>query len=217
MSWKTHFSKALEAAPGRLHFAAHSHHLWPDVTWDAHLQAWNDAATLADHKWEAVFGDLLPSARGAVARRMGLPSARSVVFAPNTHALVMRLLSCLPTDRPLRVLTTTSEFHSFRRQLDRLEEAGRAESVRMDVAPWSDAASRLAARAAEPGWDLVYFSQVFFDSGFALTDADLAAITQAVSDPATFVVVDGYHGFMARPTDLSEIASRAFYLAGGYK
>jgi selenocysteine lyase/cysteine desulfurase len=31
------------------------------------------------------------------------------------------------------------------------------------------------------------------------------------------VVIDGYHGFMAVPTDLSRIASRAFYLAGGYK
>jgi selenocysteine lyase/cysteine desulfurase len=29
--------------------------------------------------------------------------------------------------------------------------------------------------------------------------------------------VDGYHGFMALPTDLAEIEDRAFYLAGGYK
>ncbi len=33
----------------------------------------------------------------------------------------------------------------------------------------------------------------------------------------TLVVIDGYHGFMAVPTDLSAIAGRAFYLAGGYK
>ena len=30
-SYKAHFSRFLEAAPDRLHFAAHSHHLWPDV------------------------------------------------------------------------------------------------------------------------------------------------------------------------------------------
>jgi len=29
--------------------------------------------------------------------------------------------------------------------------------------------------------------------------------------------VDGYHGFMAIPTDLGAIADRAFYVAGGYK
>jgi selenocysteine lyase/cysteine desulfurase len=30
-------------------------------------------------------------------------------------------------------------------------------------------------------------------------------------------VVDGYHGFMALPTDLERVAPRVFYLAGGYK
>jgi selenocysteine lyase/cysteine desulfurase len=30
-------------------------------------------------------------------------------------------------------------------------------------------------------------------------------------------VIDGYHGFMALPTDLSALAHRAFYIAGGYK
>ena len=46
---------------------------------------------------------------------------------------------------------------------------------------------------------------------------DLAAIVDAVRDAETFVVIDGYHGFMAVPTDLSPVAGRAFYLAGGYK
>jgi selenocysteine lyase/cysteine desulfurase len=31
------------------------------------------------------------------------------------------------------------------------------------------------------------------------------------------VLVDGYHGFMATPTDLSAVAGRIFYVAGGYK
>ncbi|VTO19047.1 Uncharacterised protein [Brevundimonas vancanneytii] len=30
-------------------------------------------------------------------------------------------------------------------------------------------------------------------------------------------MVDGYHGFMATPTDLSAVADKIFYLAGGYK
>jgi selenocysteine lyase/cysteine desulfurase len=38
-----------------------------------------------------------------------------------------------------------------------------------------------------------------------------------VKDAETFVVIDGYHGFMAVPTDLGPVAGRAFYLAGGYK
>jgi selenocysteine lyase/cysteine desulfurase len=38
-----------------------------------------------------------------------------------------------------------------------------------------------------------------------------------VKDPETLVAIDGYHGFMALPTDLSGVAGRVFYLAGGYK
>jgi PAS domain S-box-containing protein len=43
-----------ELDPQRLHFAAHSHHYWPDVARDTHTRAWDDAARLADDKWVAV-------------------------------------------------------------------------------------------------------------------------------------------------------------------
>ena len=39
----------------------------------------------------------------------------------------------------------------------------------------------------------------------------------AVPEADTLVVVDGYHAFMALPTDHGMLADRAFYLAGGYK
>ena len=35
--------------------------------------------------------------------------------------------------------------------------------------------------------------------------------------PDRLTVIDGYHAFLARPVDLSHVADRAFYLAGGYK
>jgi len=56
---------------------------------------------------------------------------------------------------------------------------------------------------------------VFFNSGYAVPD--VAALVGAVPDAGTIVTVDGYHGFMALPTDLAAIAGRAFYIAGGYK
>jgi len=43
-----HFSRSREADPGRLHFAAHSHHPWPDTTQAAHAAYWLDAAQLLD-------------------------------------------------------------------------------------------------------------------------------------------------------------------------
>ncbi len=215
MSYKAHFRRFLEADPGRLHFAAHSHHLWPDVTFAAQERCWLDAARLADRKWEHVFGAVIPSVQRGVARLLNLSRPEDIVFAPNTHSLLNRLLSCLPRDRPLRVLTTDGEFHSLTRQLRRLEEDGLARVDWLAVEPFDDFAERFAAAAAAGGHDLVYLSQVFFNSGFVLDNVgELAA---AVPDPETFVVLDGYHGFLALPTDLADVEARAFYLAGGYK
>jgi kynureninase len=214
MDYKTHFARFLNAVPGRLHFAAHSHHPWPDVSFEAQQRAWLDAAQLIDDKWDKVFGEIVPAAQAHLARRLGLPDPASLCFAPSTHELVMRLLSCLQP-RPLRVLTTDGEFHSFARQLARLEEAGLAVAERVPVEPYADFPQRLAAAAARGGHDLVYFSQCFFNSGYRVED--VAAVTASVRDAETVVVIDGYHGFMAAPTDLSTCAGRAFYLAGGYK
>jgi selenocysteine lyase/cysteine desulfurase len=212
MSWKQHFSRFAGAAPRRLHFAAHSHHPWPDASFAAHEQAWLDAARWADLKWDHVFGELVPRAQAHLARQLSLPDPATIAFAPSTHELVMRVLSCLP--RPLRVLTTDGEFHSFARQLQRLEEDGAARVTRIAVEPHAGFARRWSEAAARGGHDLAYLSQVFYNSGYA--PPDLHALVAAVRDDAT-VVVDGYHGFMALPTDLSALAARAFYVAGGYK
>lgn len=214
MSYKAHFRRALEADPERLHFAAHSHHLWPDVSFDAHVEAWLDAARLADRKWDRVFGEVLPRAQRHVARRLGVPDPGSIVFAPNTHELVVRILSCLPSGRPLRVLTTDAEFHSFARQAARLEEDGALAVTRVPTAPHGTFTERFAEEASRPGWDLVYFSHVFFSSGYAVPS--VAAIAAAVPAGA-FIVIDGYHAFGAIPVDLSAIHARVFYLGGGYK
>ena len=213
MSWKKYFSRFTQAAPGRLHFAAHSHHPWPDASFDGHQQAWDDAARLADLKWDRVFGEIVPRAQAHIARQLALPDPRTIAFAPSTHELLMRLLSCLP--QPVRVLTTDGEFHSFSRQMKRLEEEQLARVTRVPVEPYGDFAARFAEAAARGGFDLVYFSQVFYNTGFRVTD--LRPLVAAVRDERALVVVDGYHGFMAVPTDLSAIAARSFYIAGGYK
>lgn len=209
---KQHFSRFLGSDPQRLHFAAHSHSAWPDASRAGQQQAWDDAARLIDGKWEHVLGAVLPAAQGHVARQLGLPDPASVVFAPSTHELVKRLLSCFPADRPIRLLTSDSEFHSFARQIARMEEDSLVQVTRIPSAPFGTFAARFAA-AAKAGFDLVFVSQVFFNSGFAVED--IGAIEATAGD--AMLVVDGYHGFMARPVDWSAHAARAFYIAGGYK
>ena len=215
MSFKPHFSCFLEADPARLHFAAHSHHLWPDVTFEAQQRCWLDAARLADGKWEALFAGLYPATQRQVADVLKLSDPTTIAFGPNTHGFLLRLLSCLPQDRPARVLTTDGEFHSFTRQIERLAEAGLVAVERVACEPFESFAERFTAAAARGGHDLVYFSQVFYNSGYAIED--LRPLVTAVADEETIVAIDGYHGFLALPTDLSAIADRAFYLSGGYK
>jgi selenocysteine lyase/cysteine desulfurase len=208
------FSRALSLDPDRLHFAAHSHHLWPDASFDGQVQAWVEANRFADRKWDLIFGEVVPKAQAEVARELNLPDPNTVVFAPNTHDLLLRVVSGLER-KPVRILSTDGEFHSFRRQGERWEEAGEALITRVSLEPFETFDERFVAAAKAGGFDLIVVSQVFFRTGQVFGGvAELAAL----ADPAgPWVLIDGYHGFMATPTDLGAVADSIFYLAGGYK
>ena len=215
---KHHFRHALGRPGAPLHFAAHSHHPWPDVTRDAQLEYWEDSARLLDGKWGRIFEHVIPEAQGHVAHHLGLADPGTICFSSNTHDFLLRILSSMPAGRVLRILSTDSEFHSFTRQAARLEEEGLVEVTRIAVAPCDSFATRFAeAAASRPDWDLVWLSHVFFNTGQVLSDATLAAIVGAVPRQETVIVLDGYHSFMAMPVNLAPLAGRVFYLSGGYK
>jgi kynureninase len=207
------FSRFHGYDPDRLHFAAHSHHPWPDVSHQAHEQAWLDAAKLVDDKWDHVFGTVMPRTRGQIAEVLGLDGGETITIAPNTHEFVVRLFSCF--DPPVRILTTDSEFHSFSRQARRWEEAGLAVVDRVPVEPFGSFAERFTHSARSGPYDLIYLSHVMFNSGFVVPELD--RLVSSVSDEKAFVVIDGYHAFMALPVDLGAIQDRVFYVSGGYK
>ncbi len=210
---KEGFTRFLQADPDRLHFAAHSHHPWPDVSHEAHSRAWTDAAELMDDKWEHIFGNVVPRARRRIARLLRLAGDDTIAFAPNTHEFAVRLFSCL--EPPVKILTSEAEFHSFHRQSRRWEEAGVAVVERVPAEPFESFPDRFTQAARTGPHDLIYLSNVFFDSGYLVPTVD--RIVSSVSDEKTFVVIDGYHSFMALPVDLSTIQERVFFIAGGYK
>lgn len=215
------FRTALAAEPDRLHFAAHSHHLWPDVTRDAQERAWLDAAEAADEKWDRIFGSVYPKSQANIASVLGVDDPTKVTFSANTHDILVRLFSAVPAwngDRPLRVLSTNAEFHSFTRQMRRFRESGRVAWETVAAEPFATLPERFeaAAKAGSDGepWDIVFASHVFFSSSHVFDEA--FEILAALPDE-TLAVVDGYHGFFAVPTNFSPYSDRLYYTAGGYK
>lgn len=214
-SYKHLFSRALAAAPGRLHFAAHSHHLWPDASYEGHLEAWTDAAALADRKWDKVFGEVMPRAQVNIAHELGLPDRKTIGFAPSTHELLVRVFSAKAKDGPLDVLTTDGEFHSFRRQSARWEEAGRIRRRVVPCEPFESFTQRYLAAAREQAPDIAFLSHVMFRSGLRFDGVEELA-ARAAPD-GTWVALDLYHSFMAIPCDFARVADQVFLIGGGYK
>jgi selenocysteine lyase/cysteine desulfurase len=196
----------------RLLLTGHSHQAWPDCGLDGQLAAWRDAARYVDDKWDLALAQA-DRVREGFARLLG-DTTGSIALAANTHELVVRLLSALPLGTRPRLVTTDGEFHSIRRQLDRLEEEGLA-IVRVAEAPLESLAARLAA-AVDDRTALVLVSAVFFDTGrIARGLADVAASCRR---HGSRLLVDAYHALNVVPFSLAdEQLGDAFVVGGGYK
>jgi len=200
---------------GRILLTGHSHQAWPDVSREAQLRAFDDAAAFVDDKWEGAVDAVIAKVAKGVAARLGFGegAADTLAFGQNTHELAFRLLSCWPFDARTRIVTTTGEFHSLDRQLRRLQEAG----VRVD---WVDARPRegLEGRVVDailPGTTLVALSAVLFEDGWVLRD--LEPIAARAQEVGAALLVDAYHAFNVVPLPLAELPGEVWVVAGGYK
>jgi len=213
--YKKYYSHFIAANPHNQHYASHSHHFWPDVTREAGLKYWDDSAKFVDDKWNHIFGEKIPAVQKLIAEVLNLSNPEQIVFAPNTHELVYRLLSCFDPRKTISILTTDSEFYSFDRQVNRLEEDKLVSTDKIATQPFDDFEARFIKKITDNHYDMIFLSHVFFNSGMAVKN--LKKIVESVKETNTMIVIDGYHGFMALPTDLSEIENRIFYIGGSYK
>ena len=200
------------AVAERLLLTGHSHQAWPDCGFAAHEQAWLDAAELVDDKWERAF-DKAAAVRRGFARLLGV-SAAELCLGANTHELLVRFLSALPLARRPRLITTDGEYHTIRRQLDRLAEEG-LEVVKVKALPAASLGERLAAAVDERS-SAVLVSAVLFQSGQVAGGlAELAAICER---HGAALLVDAYHALGVVPFELSpQGLTTAFVVGGGYK
>lgn len=217
MSFKPLFAKSLAADPGRLHMAAHSHHLWPDSSFAGQVECWEDAGRRADRKWEKVMDEVWPEAQRHVASELGTGMPDAIVFAPNTHDLLVRIVAAAQRRTgKLRVLASDGEFHSARRQFARWAEEDWFTVETVAAEPFDSFSGRFLEQAGLGAHDLIFVSQVLFGSGRLFHD--IAELARLASADGPWVVIDGYHAFMGIPRPFGETAATsAFYLGGGYK
>ena len=196
----------------RLLLTGHSHQAWPDVAFDAQQRAWLDAADLVDDKWSRA-GEQAARVQ-AHWKRLLNDDDGDIALGQNTHELVTRLLSALPLRLRPRIVTTDGEFHTIRRQLDRLAEEG-IEIVKIPARPADGLAERLA-RAVDDRTACALASSVLYETAEIVPGLDRLA--SACVRHGTTCLVDAYHQVNVVPFDLRGMGlGEAFVTGGGYK
>jgi kynureninase len=225
--WNANRSESMIPSPGELarHYSefrvgerilltGHSHQAWPDLALEAQIQAWRDAADRVDEKWEAAYA-VADRVREAWRRLLGDEGSGEIALGPNTHELVARFLSALPLERRPGIVTTDAEFHTIRRQLDRLAETGWVRVKKVAGRPVEGVAERLAA-AVDDGTSAVLVSSVYFATAEVVPG--LAAVAEACHRHGAELLVDSYHHLNALPFSLSDLGLEgAWVVGGGYK
>jgi kynureninase len=209
-----HYSKF--KVEDRLLFTGHSHQAWPDCGFEAQQEAWMDAANLVDDKWEKAF-QKAEEVKDGYSKLLGDKSGY-ITIAPNTHDLLVKLFSGLPLRDKPRIVTTDGEFHSIRRQLDRLSEEG-IEVIKIPSLPVAEVVEKIIASCKPPNagkTSAVYVSSVFFNSGLILSG--LHELAEFCNKNEITLIIDAYHHLNVVPFSVEENnLQSAFITGGGYK
>lgn len=205
-----HYSRF--AVGKRLLLTGHSHQAWPDCGFEGQKRAWLDAAEFVDTKWDRAFAKA-DRVRAGYAKMLD-DTTGSIALAGSTHDLVIRFLSGLPLRERPRLVTTDGEYHSIRRQLDRLAEEG-VDVVKVAAHPAATAAERLADAANETT-AAVLASSVYFQTGHIVPN--LGELQNSCRRVGAALLVDAYHAVNVVPLPLkAEGLDDAYIVGGGYK
>ena len=196
----------------RILLTGHSHQAWPDVAFEAQQQAWLDTAEHVDDVWDLAFQKANEVRRGFA--RLLDDAPERIALAQNTHELVVRFLSALPLRKRPQLVTTDGEFHTIRRQLDRLAEEG-IEVIKVPAMPARTLAERLAI-SVDDRTAAVLVSSVLYANAHIVPH--IRAVQEACDRVGAELLVDAYHALNVVPFSVMEEGlQRAYVVGGGYK
>lgn len=196
----------------RLLLTGHSHQAWPDVAVLGLLAAFDDAARDVDAKWAAAF-EVADRVRAGFRTLLDEPAAE-LALGGNTHELVLRFLSAVDLRARPRLVTSDGEFHTLRRQLARLGEAG-VELVKVPAEPADTLAERLSS-AVDDRTAAVLVSAVLFETSRIVPG--LGELAAACATRGVELLVDAYHALGVVPMSVpGQGLDAAWVVGGGYK
>lgn len=201
----------------RLLLSGHSHQAWPDVAKQGILECYQHAAEHIDDKWQFAF-QKSERVKAFYASLLGEPSAQ-ITLGSSTHELILRFLSDLdcfksPNKKPIRIVTTDGEFHSMRRQLNRLKDLN-IDIQTLPVHPTHTLAQRLI-EAIDANTDAVMVSAVFY--GTSEIFEGIGHVAHHAYSKGIPCLVDAYHALNVIPFNIKSMQlEHAFIVSGGYK
>ncbi len=196
----------------RLLLTGHSHQAWPDCAHDGQMLAWEDAARHVDEKWAHAFAQAQAVKAGFA--ELIEDHEHNICLGANTHELVTRFLSALPLGKRPKLITTDGEFHTIRRQLDRIGEEW-IQIVKVPSYPATELVERLTS-VLDDKTSAVLISKVFYNTGMIVNELD--ALSGRCQKFGAELLVDAYHAVNVVPFSVKkEGLESAFVVGGGYK
>ncbi len=191
----------------------HSHQAWPDCSLDGQRHAWQDAAEYVDDKWAKALAqaDLV---KAGFRRLLNDPSGH-YALGSSTHELLLRFLSAHDFAARPRIVTTDGEFHTIRRQMQRLNEINALDIARVPSADPNKIAELLCGEI-DDSTAAVLVSSVLFRNANIVPNLDV--VLRKCEKHGTSLLIDAYHHLNVVPFDILEFdLENAFIVGGGYK
>lgn len=203
----SHFNVA-----NRLLFTGHSHQAWPDVAFNGVQHYMQTVAEQVDTKWETA-AEKTEILRGYLRNYYDDPDGL-YCREQNTHVLIVSWLSSLDLKNKPKIITTSGEFHSMRRQLQSLDNYG-LDIVKVDHQNDEQLVQSIK-KELDDKTSAVMLSRVYFET--AEINTKLSEIAAACREAGVLLMIDDYHGTNVVPLSVREEKLEDCYLLiGGYK